>query len=238
MAAQRLGGDSVGHVREQVAVSPVAGARRARADGGAQQPSSARQPRSRDEPTCPTPATSTTAAGASDAVRELLALVKRVVTPRSDEVLGARFDRATTHGRAPPERVARLRDELHVTANRVARFAVAEHPVVDPVRITAPTAASSALGAEQLTVQLEVTAGRLIDLLGRLSPGDWSRTCRTGGRLVTLGELVDRVLDGATSDLLDLSPAGSERAGPSSQGRSRHDECDARPGARQLRRSP
>jgi hypothetical protein len=105
------------------------------------------------------------------------------------------------------ERVALLRDELHVTANRVARFEIEEHPIVDPLWIAAPTAASAVLGAEQLIAQLDLAAVRLIALLEPLSSRDWMRAGLIGDRLVTLGELVDRVLQRALHDLLDLLDA-------------------------------
>jgi hypothetical protein len=113
------------------------------------------------------------------------------------------------------ERVARLRDELHATANRVARFAVDDLPIVDPARTTTPTDASM-LAPEQVLSRLELTAGRLITLLEPLSAREWARTGRMGDRLVTLGEIVDRVVHGAAHDLLDLlgSTAGLVPVGP------------------------
>jgi hypothetical protein len=135
-------------------------------------------------------ATRPSANGAPDAVRRLLALAGDVLRRGADE--------------AALQRVARLRDELHVTANRVARFDLDEHPSVDPVRVMAPTAASSLLTPEQLVFQLELTAGRLINLLDPLTPRDWARTCRVGDGSLTLGALVHQVLDQAVDDLVDL----------------------------------
>jgi hypothetical protein len=102
------------------------------------------------------------------------------------------------------ERVARLRDELYATANCVARFGLDEHPVVDLVRITGPTATGAALGPAQLPFRLATSARRLIALLEPLWARDWTRTGGMGERVVILGDLVDRVLHGASHDLLDL----------------------------------
>lgn len=116
-----------------------------------------------------------------------------------------------------------------MTANRVARFGVDDHPIVDRIRITASTAAG-ALGPEQLLFQLDLSAGRLIALLGPLSDWDWTRTCHLDGRLVTLGELVDRVLHGAVHDLLDLLHAAPvlapKRLRVATDGRSQRDRSD------------
>ena len=115
-------------------------------------------------------------------------------------------------------RVARLRNELHVTANRVAEFSYEEHPRLDAVRITASTASVPALVAPRVLVQLDLTAARLIKYLDALSATDWKRTGRAGDELVTLGELVDDVVHTARHDLLDLM-----HAAPSCPQRKSHD---------------
>lgn len=195
--------------RQQVSVL-VADApdRRALAESRARHPSADRHDESPDEPTCPAcGSTSMTAAGSPGAVRRLVTLASQLLRGSTDEERRHLLGCPTTPGWSPVERVALLRDELQVTANRVARFGVDDHPIVDPVLITAPTAASAALAMEQLLFQLDLSAGRLIALLDPLSPRDWTRTCRVGDRLVTLGELVAGVVHRATHDLVDLLPA-------------------------------
>jgi hypothetical protein len=161
--------------------------------------------RTHDPPTCPAcGSASTTADNAPDAVRRLVGLARELLGGGSDE------QRRNVDGRPPTvdesrlERIARLRDELYATANRVARFGLEEHPVVDLVRITGPTATSAALGPAQLLFQLDMSARRLIALPEPLSSHDWTRTGGMGERVVTLGDLVDRVLHGASHDVLDL----------------------------------
>jgi RNA polymerase-binding transcription factor DksA len=207
---------------------PVASHPLALAESRARHPSSARHDEEQHESTCPAcGSTSTTPADAAEAVRRLVALARRLLRGNSDEARRHLSGRPTTLDWSPWERTARLRDELHVTANRVARFGVDDQPIVDPIRITAPTAAGAGLGPEQLLFQLDLSAGRLVALLGPLSEWDWTRTCQLGDRLVTLGELVDRVLHGAVHDLLDLlqtAPVpGSERPHVLTDGRSLRD---------------
>src|SRR3954465_12424482 len=75
-----------------------------------------------------------------------------------------------------------------------------------------PTAASAVLGAEQLVAQLDLAAARLIALLEPLPSRDWTRAGLMGDRLVTLGELVDRLLQRALHDLVDLLDGGTSLA--------------------------
>ncbi len=161
-------------------------------------PSSERHEPSLPGPVGPVERSSGPAADAPAAVRRLLTLAKCLLDADADESRNASAALVS----APLQRVALLRDELHVTANRVARFGVDEHPIVDPVRIAAPTVASSVLAPGRLLSQLGMAADRLIALLERLTPRDWSCTCRMGDRIVTLGDLVDGVLGEATHDLL------------------------------------
>lgn len=154
------------------------------------------------------------AADAPPAVRRLLTLAQRLLDADRDECVHHSMAVAST----PLQRVALLRDELHVTANRVARFGVDEHPIVDPVRIAAPTAASAVLAPGRLLFQLDLAADRLIALLEPLTPRDWSCTCRMGDRIVTLGELVDGALDEAAHDLLDLLHAVTGHASQETDG--------------------
>jgi hypothetical protein len=121
------------------------------------------------------------------------------------------------------ERLARLGDELHATANRVARFAVDEHPVVDPVRIMKASTAGAVLAPERVLFRLDITAERLIAALEPLSAHEWAGTGQVDNRLVTLGEVVDGVLHGAFHDVLDLIRPASDRTD-----RERHEQeqCD------------
>jgi hypothetical protein len=139
---------------------------------------------------------------ATSAVRQLVTLARGLLDGSVDKERWRYSTRSLPW--ASLQRVALLRDEFHVTANRVARFGFDEHPIVDPVRIAAPTAASAVLAPGQLVFQLDLAAGRLIALLDDLTLRDWTRTCRMGDRIVTLGELVDGLLDEAVDDLLDL----------------------------------
>jgi hypothetical protein len=109
------------------------------------------------------------------------------------------------------ERLARLGDELHATANRVARFVVDEHPVVDPVRVMKASIAGAALAPEWVLFRLDFTAERLRAALEPLSAVDWARIGQMDNRLVTLGEVVDGVLHGAVHDVLDLIRPASDR---------------------------
>lgn len=184
------------------------------AQSGARHPSSARREHVPEELSCPAcGSTPTTPADAPEAVQRVVALARELLRGGSEAKRRRRLDRPATPDRAGLERVARLRDELHATANRVARFGVDRHPIVDPARITAPTDAS-VLAPEQLLFRLELTAGRLITLLEPLSSRDWARTGYVGDRPVTLGDVVDRVVHGAAHDLLDLVGAIPELAPP------------------------
>jgi hypothetical protein len=137
---------------------------------------------------------------APDAVRRVVVLARQLLHEDS----GQHRDRPSSEHTSSLRRVARLRDELHVTANRVARFGDDEHPVLDPVRVMAPTASSAALAPAHLVFQLDLTAGRLAGYLDALVAADWSRTGRMGDRVVTLGDLVEDVVHTGTHDLLDL----------------------------------
>jgi hypothetical protein len=194
----------------------------------------ARYDEERHQSTCPAcGSTSTTPADAAESVRRLVALARRLLRGNSDEAHRHLSSRPATVDWSRWERTARLRDELHVTTNRVARFGVDDQPIVDPIRIAGPTAAGAGLGPEQLLFQLDLSARRLIAVLGPLSEWDWTRTGQLGGRLVTLGELVDGVLHGAVHDLLDLLQTApvlaSERRHVVTDGRSLRDRSDEHP---------
>jgi hypothetical protein len=108
------------------------------------------------------------------------------------------------------DRLARLSDELHATANRVARFAVDEVPIVDPVRILKASTAGAELAPEGVLFRLDVTAERLMAALEPLSGLDWARSGRMDDRRTTLGEVVDGVLHGAAHDVLGLMEQQSD----------------------------
>ena len=141
-----------------------------------------------------------------DAVRRVVDLACQLL--REDPGPNPRRPRSELTSRL--QRVARVRDALHATANRVARFDDDEHPVLDPVRVTAPTASRAVLEPAQLLFQLHLTAGRLVGHLDALSVADWSRTGRIDGRVVTLHDLVEGVVHTSTHDLLDLLDAAPE----------------------------
>jgi hypothetical protein len=143
---------------------------------------------------------SSTVTGTADAVRRVVVLANRLLRedPGQHSVMPSSELTPRLH------RVARLRDELHVTSNRIARFGDDEHPLLDPVRIMAPLASSAVLAPAHLLVQLDLAAGRLVGHLYALTAADWRRTGRMGDRLVTLGDLVDDVVHAGTHDLLDL----------------------------------
>jgi hypothetical protein len=136
-------------------------------------------------------------------VRGLFSLARQLLRGASDEEHRRQLGPRTIESSAL-DRVARLRDELHATANRVTRFGVEEHPLVEPIRIPAPRATNTVLGPEQLLFQLGLSANRLVALIEPLTPRDWVRTGRVGDRLVTLGEIVNGVLRRAYHDLLQL----------------------------------
>lgn len=143
-------------------------------------------------------------ATAARSVADLVALARALLAPggaaRDDDGL----DRPPPAGCARFERVARLRDELHATANRVERFRLVDAPVIDAVRVRAARAASAVLSSGQVLHQLDLVSDRLVEVLGALTPGEWRRVARLGDGIITLGGLIDDVLHGARHDLLDL----------------------------------
>jgi hypothetical protein len=145
-------------------------------------------------------------------VRQLVADATALLGMTTDDTRAAFLQEQGPGGYSPLERLGRLRDEFHVTANRIARFKLDDQPVVDPVHIGAPTASTAVLGPAQLLVQLNMEADRLMAMLDELTPREWLHFGRAGDRRVTLGELVDGVLDAATRDILEIlerSPTGA-----------------------------
>ena len=145
------------------------------------------------------------------AVGHLLALAKVLLLAPLGE--GPRRPAATASASrgARLERVARLRDELHVTANRIARLDADDDRIIEDLHVAAPASAAGPLVPEHLLVRLELTAARLVALASALSEDDWMRTAEGGDRLVPFGEVVAEVLDAALQDLHDLVDAGPEQ---------------------------
>jgi hypothetical protein len=130
-----------------------------------------------------------------DALGRLVAVATRLLLAPVDGVEGADQGPVGMASALAARRVARLRIELHVTANRVARFGFDERPTVDMVRIPPTTTAAGALLAPRVVLyRLGLTVDRLAGLIGRLSADDWERVARVGDSPVTLGAIVDEAL--------------------------------------------
>ena len=163
-------------------------------------------------------APSSSSADAVDALRRLVAAATQVLVPANGE---ERPDQGPPGVSSAPaaRRVARLRNELHVTANRVARFGFDAHPTVDVVRIPPTTAAEALLAPSVVLYRLGLAVDRLARLIGRLPADDWERVGLVGDRQVTLGAIVDEALQ-AGFELLRLQsppearPDRAERANP------------------------
>ncbi|MGE3447806.1 MAG: hypothetical protein AB7H92_09535 [Microbacteriaceae bacterium] len=142
---------------------------------------------------------------AARSVSDLVVLARRALDP--GEAAGGVDGpgRPSPAGCARFERVARLRDELHATANRVERFRLTDDPVIDAVRVRAARAASAMLSPGQVLHQLDLVADRLVQVLGALTPGEWRRVGRIGDSVITPGGLIDDVIHAARHDLLDMA---------------------------------
>ena len=94
---------------------------------------------------------------------------------------------------APPsqlEGAARLRDELHVVANRISRLRAAPgSPVLATLSIDAPTALRRTASVEHLLVMLDISAQRLADLAASLDAAEWDLRGRIGASDVSVAEL-------------------------------------------------
>lgn len=143
-------------------------------------------------------------ATAARSVADLVALARRLLAPGGAARNADGLDRAPPAGCARFERVARLRDELHATANRVERVRLVDDPMIDAVRVRAARAVSAVLSPGQVLHQLDLVSDRLVEVLGALTPSEWRRVARLGEGVITLGGLIDDVLHGARHDLLDL----------------------------------
>jgi hypothetical protein len=163
-------------------------------------------------------APSSNSADAVDALRLLVAAATQLLVPAYEEERTDQGPQGVSSAHAA-RRVARLRNELHVTANRVARFGFDAHPTVDVVRIPPTTAAGALLAPSVVLYRLGLTVDRLARLIGRLPAVDWERVGLVGDRQVTLGAIVDEALQ-AGFDLLRLQsppearPDRAERANP------------------------
>ena len=178
----------------------------------ARHPSSATEPRAVGDAMCPACGWGpTTAAAAPDAIRRLVILARAALGGAEDVTIDR--ERRALDQASCFERVARLRDELHVTANRVARFEIDGAPTLSPVRIAASTAASATLAPGILVAHLDLSAARLIALV-QARPDAWDKVGRMGDTAVTAGDLVNAVVHGGLHDLLNCvhdssSPATS-----------------------------
>lgn len=161
-------------------------------------------------PTLAWRAPSSSSADALDALRRLVAVATQLLEPTDS-------DERTDHGPLPgasaqaARRVTRLRNELHATANRVARFGFEARPTLDVVHVPPTAAAGALLAPRVVTYRLGLTIDRLAGLIARLSADDWKRVGLVGDRQVTLGALVDEALQ-VSHDL--LGPEGQPEARP------------------------
>lgn len=172
--------------------APIARDPLALARSRARHPSSLRIADAHDVPAAPAHTSYSKAAFATATIRWLVLLGRRLLSRDAEEDRHLFLTMAFPE--SPMQRVARLRDEVHVPANRVARFDIDERPIIDPLRILAPTVATVTLAPAQLVFQLDLTARRLVEALERLTPDDWMRTGRMAGKVVTLADLVDGVM--------------------------------------------
>jgi hypothetical protein len=79
--------------------------------------------------------------------------------------------------------------------------------VVDPDELIIRWAAHEELTPEQLLFRLDLTAERLVAMIEPLSDREWRRVCRIDDQSVTLGALVEQMLEDARGDL--LAPDGA-----------------------------
>jgi hypothetical protein len=85
---------------------------------------------------------------------------------------------------------ARVRDELHAVANRVARLLDTPGAELPPVRVQPAGARSRSVPGELRGALLHVEAERLAEVVEGLSPEEWRVSGRIGGSPVTIAELV------------------------------------------------
>lgn len=85
---------------------------------------------------------------------------------------------------------ARLRDELHVVANRISRvLADPGSAVLASARIDSPTSWARSTDPGQVLALMRLAADRLAAVLGSLDPPDWQLTGRAGRLSLSILEL-------------------------------------------------
>jgi|GEM_PF-3592200 len=85
---------------------------------------------------------------------------------------------------------ARLRDEVHVVANRVSRvLADPGSAILAGVRIDTPTAWTRSTNGDQLMVLLRLAVERLAALVAPLGATDWGLTGRAGQASLSIRDL-------------------------------------------------
>lgn len=119
------------------------------------------------------------------------------------------------------EEVARLRDELHAVANRVARLLAAPGSALASMDIGSPTALAGPSSPGLLVAVLTMTAERLASMADRLGEEDWRVIGHLGTQTVTIGQLValplhsaHRILAAASGALHDAPPEPVKDAQP------------------------
>jgi hypothetical protein len=88
------------------------------------------------------------------------------------------------------QEVARLRDELHAVANRVARLLAAPGSTLAALDLGAPTALAGPSSPGHLVAIVTMAAERLADMADRLGEGDRRVTGQLGQQTVTVGQLI------------------------------------------------
>jgi hypothetical protein len=101
---------------------------------------------------------------------------------------------------------ARLRDELHAIANRVARLLIEQDARLSSVTIPPPDALAASASTNILVALLRMAAVRLADLVDALRPEQWGIAGRVGDRTVTVAELVRVPLHHSHRDLAARRP--------------------------------
>ncbi len=145
----------------------------ARAASVGRHPSSSRATRPGECPSC----------GFRSPPRHALASAVEAVPDRWAAVLGA--DPADELLDA----AARVRDELHVIANRIGRVLAAPGAAVVAAVASIEAPAAGPRSPDHLVVLQRLAARRLADLLASLGAADWELCGRVGARSVTVAEL-------------------------------------------------
>jgi hypothetical protein len=88
------------------------------------------------------------------------------------------------------EEVARLRDEMHAVANRVARLLAAPGSTLAAMDIGRPSALAGPSSADLLVALLAMAAERLADIAEALDDRRWRLVGRLGPEPTTVGQLI------------------------------------------------